>query len=65
MKLPDSDPRLVLYLKKHIKKWELEKRTNDIELLKDKIVDGMTEGVMSQDFTQLCALELEKELQKD
>lgn len=65
MELPDSDPRLVLYLKKHIRKWESEKRIEDIESLKDKIVDGMTEGVMSQDFTQLCALELEKELQKD
>lgn len=63
MELPDTDPRLVPYLKKHIRKWEAEKRTNDIELLKDKIVDGMTEGVMSQDFTQLCSMELEKELQ--
>ena len=65
MELPDTDPRLVLYLKKHIKKWEAEKRNDDIESLKDKIVDGMTDGVMSQDFTQLCATELEKELQKD
>ena len=65
MELPDTDPRLVLYLKKHIKKWEAEKRNDDIETLKDKIVDGMTDGVMSQDFTQLCAMELEKELQKD
>lgn len=65
MELPDTDPRLVPYLKKHIRKWEAEKRDGDIESLKDKIVDGMTDGVMSQDFTQLCAMELEKELQKD
>lgn len=65
MELPDTDPRLVPYLKKHIRKWESENRNDDVESLKDKIVDGMTEGVMSQDFTQLCALELEKELKKD
>jgi hypothetical protein len=62
MELPDSDPRLVEYLKKHIREWTAEKRDDDIESLKDKIVDGMTEGVMSQDFTQLCSMELEKEL---
>lgn len=62
MELPDNDPRLLEYLKLHHAKWKTEKETEKIESLKDKIVDGLTEGVCSQDYTQLVALELDKEL---
>lgn len=62
MELPDDDPRLLEYLKLHHAKWKAEKATDKIEALKDKIVDGLTEGVCSQDYTQLVALDLDKEL---
>ena len=64
MELPDTDPRLLKYLKLHHKKWKAEKEDNKIETLKDKIVDGLTDGVCSQDYTQLVSSELDKELEK-
>ena len=62
MELPNTDPRLLEYLKLHHKKWKAEKEDDKIETLKDKVVDGLTDGVYSQDYTQLVARDLDKEL---
>jgi hypothetical protein len=65
MELPDKDPRVLKYLKLHHAKWKANKETEKIEAMKDKVVDGLTEGVYSQDYTQLVSLELDKELESE
>lgn len=62
MELPGDDPRLVQYLKAHHAKWKAAKENDKIETIKDKIIDGLTEGVYSQDYTQLVAKELDEEI---
>lgn len=63
MELPDDDPRVLEYLKLHHAKWKANKETEKIETMKDKVVDGLTEGVYSQDYTQLVSRDLDKELE--
>lgn len=65
MELPDSDPRVLKYLKLHHAKWKANKETDKIDAMKDKVVDGLTEGVCSQDYTQLVSMELDKELESE
>jgi len=64
MELPDDDPRLEQYLKQHFVEWNAANDNEKIEALKDKVIDGIAGDVGSQDYTQLVASELNKELEQ-